>query len=688
MKEEVRTFSKKTIAMFIVSMMLILVLTGYVILAKGDPSAPPWDVVYPADWELPTDADPPWTLATATGTHSYSISSEGDLLQVNVSRTGSGGSSSLVWTRTESVNLDDGFTFEVKANVTNWQGTNQQINNADCSAGIWITIGANTHKIRVTFWNQTEVRLYVETLTKAVTVDADQFVSARVTISTSANRGTIEVKIYVDGTEEGTIIYPLGTDHSGSGLMRLSCTATRSVTGTDTWIDWDVDYFAYAFTDDLQTSSDLQDQIDDLEDQIDDLESRIRDLEENRYGINEQKGLGSPVSPKSPLAYFPRTRGDSFETIDPDQTIYYTNFENGTGTSISLYKPVDENLASTDYQIFSDEIHLSGTWTELWVNDTDGNVLYDTTEPWTYIDLVGDDHGGKNITVETSGGSNVRADRVTRLMKVLTFTWTKDQNTGQYTATGTIENDRSYQWRDVVSSWAFPEDVDIDIGSVKVYDLDNAVYLERGKEYAVTTGEVVVGLASLDSGSTRRFALEFLQRERYQDTIFFTVRDGDVIADTSGTYPDSPYKITLRHTQTEASMFEGTIIIKFDFQGSHKGEILDPDTIKVFIDDTYEREYVQYDTVSNEMRIYQQSFDAGHQAEIIIYADLKDRESPAIQLLMAHVVAIFIIGAILLAHGIFTIGKDIPKRKRWVPRVTLTVGSLLILTSILMMIWT
>lgn len=110
---------------FVLSLSMLLTVL-WVIPGDGaaDPYAPPFATVYSVDWESATDASPAWTRSETTtggGTITESARGAGDIWRIDLTAPNADpvpASADVLYYRTETMDMTEGITIDVRANMT------------------------------------------------------------------------------------------------------------------------------------------------------------------------------------------------------------------------------------------------------------------------------------------------------------------------------------------------------------------------------------------------------------------------------------------------------------------------------------------------------------------------------------------------------------------------------------------
>jgi len=143
-----------------------------------------------------------------------------------------------------------------------------------------------------------------------------------------------------------------------------------------------------------------------------------------------------------------------------------------------------------------------------------------------------------------------------------------------YEVTLTLNNSEEYNWTDVTWFVGFPENSSISYPSVRVYDLDNAVYMSLGRNYDMTLAGIRMHWDYFNASLNRSFTFTFYAENRtegmgtaiaYVDTYESTELEGE----------DYLYSLA-SWTNPYAAEYNGELYIRVDHE---YGRYLDPGSI-------------------------------------------------------------------------------------------------------------
>lgn len=194
-----------------------------------------------------------------------------------------------------------------------------------------------------------------------------------------------------------------------------------------------------------------------------------------------------PTVPTGPVEY-----------VHPWSVVTATTRQNGSGTDVEFRVP-HPGAAGTTYTILDDRLYFTGAYnTEVWVNSTDGVVYHGTTLP-SSIAL-----NGQAVTVETS--SPVSCERVSKWRGEDLFYYSYYTAQRRYEVTLNVNNTLDWGVLENVDWFiGFPENRSIDLSSVRIQDLDNAVWLVSGLNYDITQSGMRMTFDSLSPAAVRSF---------------------------------------------------------------------------------------------------------------------------------------------------------------------------------------
>lgn len=255
----------------------------------------------------------------------------------------------------------------------------------------------------------------------------------------------------------------------------------------------------------------------------------------------------------------PSVSTEAIEYIHPWSVVTANAEDVGSGTSIAMWLP-HPNVAGTTYTILSDRLLLSGQYnTEIWVNTTAGANVYHASVLPASVTL-----GGQNLTVQTN--SSISVMRQTEWRAETLFYWSYYTTQHRYEVTLDVNNSMSKNMTDVNWFIGFAENRSVDLESVAVYDIDNAVYLVEGLNYDIGTSGVRMYFDTLAAGLERNFRISCYDANASTgQSVPLIIISSKVDAVWGG---DDYYKCSGSWTSSYATVYNGQLNIKLDFTGS------------------------------------------------------------------------------------------------------------------------
>jgi len=185
--------------------------------------------------------------------------------------------------------------------------------------------------------------------------------------------------------------------------------------------------------------------------------------------------------------------------------------------------------------------------------------------------------GGNAATIITDTDIGGYRETSFRLSSAFNYSYYTTQK--RYEATRTILNNGLYNWTDVNWFVGFPENRSVDPGTVKVYDLNNGIYLKLGENYDVTQGGIRMSFDHFPVGLSRSFTFDFYGYNASQGL-------GTAIA-FSDTYVPSKignvdyYKSVPTWTNNYGRIYQGAVFIQLSFDDG-KQRYIDPSSVKIY----------------------------------------------------------------------------------------------------------
>jgi hypothetical protein len=583
-----------------------------------------WDIVWDGYNTYPDDDDPAWTQAT-TGTVSRSFQYNNQIL--NLSLTGAGA---------------DNERYTIAFGATEYAYAEARVNMPISGSALILRFDDATD----TFYTfLTVLPTYIELTYINIQTQSSNTIKHYEEDIIGANH-TYGLLYYTDGIESYYAVY---YDHnlaiwlpSQVHMMQIDqfyfSTQDSPPSASARYAEWD-----YVALDLTNSNAKLQS----LEDDIDELKRELEKL---------KKDTGPSVTTnQTDLPTIPHTsRGDiddDIQFVDPYRTVVYTvNAAPASGSSIALYLPYPSSAEETT--CIRDDLWIGGSYTRIWINDTVGSTeLLNTTDAYAYFNL----QYCYNATVETSGG-DIIINRIVDVRLIDSFDWGWNRDSGLFSHRSTIENELAYNMENVRIYWAFPyEDEDgvsinVEGSSIEVWDDDNNLQLDQGRHYEATEiGGIALEVRWVNTSGTteiRTYLIQFTRASHVETESYYTVYDTEI--SVSDTYEDAPYTVNVHHTSPGTANFEGKIIVRFQLSGQYAGKKLDVNNLYIKRSDSSLFQEFTYDSISNELRITDQSISAGESVTYTLYWDWYDEQSALQTLILGDPLVLY---SLLLLAG-------------------------------------
>jgi hypothetical protein len=284
----------------------------------------------------------------------------------------------------------------------------------------------------------------------------------------------------------------------------------------------------------------------------------------------------------------PSVPTEAVEYIHPWSVLTATREDNASGTSMALWLPRPDE-AGTTYTIISDKLYVSGVFaTDIWVNSTAGASLYSAENLPSVITLA-----GENITVEASAAISVHRETTWRSEDL--FYWEYFTTQKLYRVTLAVNNSMADNLTDLGWFVGWAENRSIDLSSVRVYDVDNAVDLVAGLNYDVTTAGLRMHFDSLAPASSRTFTITCYDANSTSGQSVPMIYCSEKV---ESSWDSQEYWLSRASwTSTYAATYEGQLNIKLDVTGA---EFIDPTTVVIV------------DTASNKILGAEEFFISGN----------------------------------------------------------------------------
>jgi hypothetical protein len=257
--------------------------------------------------------------------------------------------------------------------------------------------------------------------------------------------------------------------------------------------------------------------------------------------------------------------------VYPGSVVTASVSSNATGTDMNFWTP-HPDTAGTTYTIISEDLLISGDFsTKIWINDTAGEPVMYSANLQSPIPL-----NGQNITVQSSAPISVQ--RETTYRAVDTFSWTYHTSDKRYEVTLNLNNTMSQTMSGIEWFIGFAENRSIDLGSLSVHDLDNAVYLVAGLNYDVTSSGVRMHFDNLTSGDSRSLTVSCYDANASSGQSIPLLYVSTKEAATYGGSEDY-YLAKASWISAYTAEYSGPLNIKLDFTDN---QYIDPTSVVIF----------------------------------------------------------------------------------------------------------
>ncbi len=280
-------------------------------------------------------------------------------------------------------------------------------------------------------------------------------------------------------------------------------------------------------------------------------------------------------------ACLPRVPGET-----PEEVVYIHPYailtarveEDYNGTSSALYLPYP-SVAGTVTTVIEDYLQVNGNYsTEIWLNYTSNGTSYKHFANCpSYVPL-----DGGNYTLNST--DTIGAHRFTRFRQETLFYYAYYTSTKRYEVTLTANNSMVYADMNQVYWYVgFPENKSIDGASVRVYDLNNDLWLAPAVNYEVTGSGIRMYWTWLNASTYRSFKITFYDANASEVGLAIAyVEDYD-----STTYDgESYYTCHASWTNSFAGQYVGQLVVRLNFD---EAEYIDSGSL-VIIDKITSRE--------------------------------------------------------------------------------------------------
>lgn len=334
--------------------------------------------------------------------------------------------------------------------------------------------------------------------------------------------------------------------------------------------------------------------------------------------------------------------------IDPYYVLVYSiNSGEQTGTSINLRDP---KIGTADVCI-SDQVHLKEYDISIrtWINNSDTATILENE---TF--LLYDEPGCVNITVESS--VSMTATRMSTIRRVVSFNWSYDDDTGQYSTSLLITNSLSYTMNVDLFYVAVAPDTFIDPKSQIVKDLSTDDVLDEGQDYGFDSSGFHCTFRGLASGDSKNLFFSYFDYIEGTDILIptVTIRDGDLVVGSHTRSGKTGFTLARKNVINSNEFdYSGRVIVTFDVSEA-------PDLSTLEIDDSAGSNYDFFIETQNQVVIQGVSIDAHEEMQFLLYyrVIVDDPIASALELLPWIVLFMFIFGAIFLISSTKTQNPD------------------------------
>jgi len=264
-----------------------------------------------------------------------------------------------------------------------------------------------------------------------------------------------------------------------------------------------------------------------------------------------------PFVPTEPVLY-----------IHPWSIVTATMLDAGNGTHSHLDTLVPNVTGSTS-TVIKDQLFLmgSGGW---WLNYSTGTAFLNGTSS-AIIDM-----DGENLVLNSS--SNVAYHRETkwRLETLFYFSYYTLQK--KYLVTLQLNNSLTQNMSSIDWFIGFPDGRSIDTSSVRVYDLDNDLYLTMGTHYDVTAAGIRMAFDELNASDARSFQFTFYDSNATQGQGLAIAYADSYVATQLG--DESYYMSHASWTNSFPYEYNGQVQVRLNFKDGEQ-RYIDPSDVVV-----------------------------------------------------------------------------------------------------------
>lgn len=261
----------------------------------------------------------------------------------------------------------------------------------------------------------------------------------------------------------------------------------------------------------------------------------------------------------------------------PDSVVFNNRYlvdaditQTRTGWFLNFSTPIPGNV--TVSTLISDDFRFVGNLsTQIYVNTTAATVYSNANLP------AGISLAGGTYTIWTN--RTISAVRDTHFRWQRTFTYQYFPATDLYQTELTFQNDVGIQWRNLTMFIPFQNNSNVNNASVRVYDMNNTVYLGEGVNYVLSDTGIHMWFANWNASLWRGFRVTYttVNETEYQIPATVLVNQlGDGTTVTMAWGGDSFYYGIATWTNAFREIYDGPLYITLDLTVS-----IDPNTVVV-----------------------------------------------------------------------------------------------------------
>lgn len=193
----------------------------------------------------------------------------------------------------------------------------------------------------------------------------------------------------------------------------------------------------------------------------------------------------------------------------------------------------------------------------------------------SYIDLK--PFGPRNISVASAFRLN--CSRECNFIQSTTFYWTYYTSQKKYEVTLQLNNSMTYaDMYDVLWFAGFPENRTIDPSTLRIYDLDNALYLTLGTHYDLSMAGMRMSFSLLSASQARSFSFTIYDYNASQG-LGIAIAYADSYS-ASSLYGDDYYKAEANWVNDYGRTYQGQVHIRLNFPDGNE-RYIDPSSVEV-----------------------------------------------------------------------------------------------------------